>query len=306
MFDGDLSHDTVRRGRPCRLQRPAPFTGLTRCLTGLLLMAVIASSRAESLHYPTVAADVSFAAVLALPAGSPAARFHYGDSPSQFVELWLPAGRSGDAPVVIFIHGGCWLSEYSIDHSHPLATALTQQGYAVWNIEYRRSGEPGGGFPGSLDDIRAAIALLSRSPPAGVDSTRTAVAGHSAGGHLALLASDDLPVIGLAPIIDIAAYARGDDSCNEAAVQFMGAKPAEQSQAYRAATPIVEPRDTVLMGSLDTIVPAQAQYLPTGRAHWSAVGHFDWIHPGTTAWTEWLDALQQTLPGANLKTPDPP
>lgn len=288
-----------------RLLLPTPQPGLTRYLTSLLLMAVMTSSAAESLHYPAVAADVSFAAVEALPAGSPDAVLRYGDSPSQFVELWLPPGRNRDVPVVIFVHGGCWLSEYSIDHSHPLATALAGQGYAVWNIEYRRSGEPDGGYPESLDDIRAAITLLRQSPPAGVDITRAALAGHSAGGHLALLASGDLPVIGLAPIIDVAAYAEGEGSCNAAAIQFMSATPVQQPQAYRAATPIVEPRDTVLMGSLDTIVPAQTRYLQAGRSHWSAAGHFDWIHPGTPAWKEWLDALQKTLPETNVRTQGP-
>jgi acetyl esterase/lipase len=264
------------------------------------------SRAAETIHYPAASPDVSFAAVAALPVGSPAARFPYGDSPSQFAELWLPVGRGNEQPpLVIFVHGGCWLSEYSIEHSHPLATALTGQGYAVWNIEYRRSGEPGGGFPGSVADIRDAIALLRQSPPTGVDITRAALAGHSAGGHLALLAADDLPVIGLAPIIDITEYARGEGSCNAAAIQFMGATPDQQPQDYRAATPIVTPRDTVLMGSLDTIVPAQTRYLQAGRSHWSAAGHFDWIHPGTPAWTEWLNALQKTLAEADSKTQGP-
>jgi acetyl esterase/lipase len=246
--------------------------------------------------YPAVPAGVSFDAVLELPVGTPTSRHPYGEAPSQFAELWLPANTSADIPVVAFIHGGCWLSQYSIEHSHALATALTHSGYAVWNIEYRRVGETGGGWPGSLEDIQAAIALLYTLNPPAVDLDSLVLVGHSAGGHLALLATDSVPAIGLAPIIDIADYANGEGSCNAAAAQFMGALPTENPAAYRAATPVLQNKDRVLMGTQDHIVPAQDQYLPAAYSHWPNAGHFDWIHPGTPAWQEFLGQLRSLQP----------
>lgn len=263
-------------------------------MLALALLAGAAAPVQTRAEYPAVPAVVTFDEVLALPVDKPVARFRYGIGPSQFAELWLPAGE-GPAPVVAFVHGGCWLSEYSIEHSHGLATALTREGLAVWNIEYRRVGEPGGGFPGSLDDIKAALELLRQSPPAGTDPERLVLAGHSAGGHLALLAADDIPTIALAPIVDLAAYASGSGSCNAAAVRFIGAPPDARPDAYRAATPDLQPIDTLLMGTLDTIVPAEPAYLPATRHAWPAAGHFDWIHPGTPAWQEVRMALHEAL-----------
>ncbi len=271
----------------------------------LVSLVLAAQPRAgETSRFPATAANPDFDAVLALPAGQPDARFFYGQEASQFAELWRPLGRTKPAPVVVFIHGGCWLSDYTIEHSHPAATALRDEGFAVWNVEYRRSGEPGGGFPGSLDDVRQAIALLGDSPPAGIDTGRVVIAGHSAGGHLALLAATGSPVIGLAPIVDIDDYARGTGSCNTAAVRFMGGTPEALPDAYRQATPTIGSDDTILMGSLDSIVPADPEYLPVGMARWPGAGHFDWIHPGTAAWKLWLETLK-TIEFRPLRTPGP-
>jgi acetyl esterase/lipase len=273
----------------------------TALLSLLLLLPAVYTAAQPPISYPRVEAVVSFDSVLLLPADEPVSVFHYGEAPSQYAELWLPADTGQDAPVVVFIHGGCWLSEYAIEHSHALATALTQAGYAVWNIEYRRVGEAGGGWPGSLEDIEAALALLITLQPSGVNLDNIVLAGHSAGGHLALLAANQAaqaaapyPVIGLAPIIDIAGYARGTGSCNRAAIQFMGGTPDAIPELYQVATPTALPMPshyTVLMGNQDHIVPANPDYLPVGYQAWSSAGHFDWIHPGTPAWREFLSQL---------------
>ncbi len=272
-----------------------PLTLLT-----LLLLPAAATLAQPAISYPPVAPLVSIEAVMQLPVGKPVALHRYGTAPSQYAELWLPAGTRHKLPVVAFIHGGCWLSEYSIEHSHALATALTQAGYAVWNIEYRRVGESGGGWPGSLQDITAALELLHTLQTERIDLTAMVIAGHSAGGHLALLsATKNSRVIGLAPIVDIAEYARGTSSCNTAAVQFMGGTPNKVPALYQAATPATPGQQSnyrVLMGTQDHIVPAQTDYLPTGYLQWSDAGHFDWIHPGTPAWQEFLDQLQNILP----------
>lgn len=60
----------------------------------------------------------------------------------QFGHLYLPPG-DGKHPVVIFIHGGCWLDEYDIQPVGLICKSLCEAGNAVWSIEYRRLG--GGG-----------------------------------------------------------------------------------------------------------------------------------------------------------------
>ena len=95
-------------------------------LSGILIAASLLMSTAPlvAADYPTVAGNVSFDAVLALPTGAPVDTIRYGDAEPQFAELWLPEGDA-PAPTVVFIHGGCWLNAYGIDHSRALVTALT-------------------------------------------------------------------------------------------------------------------------------------------------------------------------------------
>ena len=82
---------------------------------------------------PQVIADVNFcytpsrentaySELLKTEVDSPNKLIAYGDSPLQFGELWLPY-NSTDPPLVIFVHGGCWLNAYDIQHSHALAQA---------------------------------------------------------------------------------------------------------------------------------------------------------------------------------------
>lgn len=262
-----------------------------------LLFTAIAAAAAD---YPPVAGKVSFDAVLELPASRPVETIRYGDAETQFAELWLPEGEA-PAPTVAFIHGGCWLNAYGIDHSRALATALTWAGYAVWNIEYRRVGDPGGGWPGSFEDVQAALAKLAGTDHARVDLSRLVFAGHSAGGHLALLAGQDPPaglsplgVIGLAAITDMATYAEGEGGCNQAGKQFLGEAGVGDDAANPSARPA--PAGTVLlMGTEDRIVPYE---LPTLTPHTLVgvpAGHFDWIHPGTPAWHRFMMELGRVL-----------
>src|SRR5262245_2297950 len=89
-----------------------------------------------------------------------AIRIAYGSGPSQFGELWLPVQAGGSLPVVVLVHGGCWQSSYGRDLMDPLAKDLSSRGFAVWNIEYRRLGETGGGYPGTFSDVAQAFDAL--------------------------------------------------------------------------------------------------------------------------------------------------
>ncbi|MBG0853865.1 alpha/beta hydrolase [Streptomyces spinoverrucosus] len=107
----------------------------------------------------------------------------YGPHPSQVGELYLPSGE-GPFPVVVLIHGGFWTAMFDRRQVVGLAADLVTLGYAVWNIEYRRIGEPGGGWPGTFLDVAAAVDAVAGIDPS-VDADRVVVVGYSAGGHLA-------------------------------------------------------------------------------------------------------------------------
>ncbi len=142
-----------------------------------------------------------------------AVRIAYGPDPSQFGELYLPGGEKpvpGPWPVVVVIHGGFWRARYGLSLGTPLAADLLTQGFAVWNIEYRRVGN-GGGWPTTLIDVAAAVdhlAVIAQLGPevfrqahgtsggrardapgeparGTIDLSRVIALGHSAGGHLA-------------------------------------------------------------------------------------------------------------------------
>jgi len=246
--------------------------------------------------------NVTFDQVLALPSEEPDATIAYGDSASQYGLLWTPKTDS-NAPLVILIHGGCWLNSFDVNHSRPLATALNQAGFAVWSLEYRRTGDPGGGWPGTLEDIELALSRLDLLSPYAIDTSQIAVAGHSAGGHLALMASRDLTqvkaVIGLAAIVDIESYSRGTNSCQIAGPAFLGVSAEDAPGKYAQANPAkhaLNPASLLLHGDNDEIVPLnhfKQDLLPLSVL--ASAGHFDWIHPGTRAFRLFLETLKSQL-----------
>src|SRR5947209_14342486 len=116
----------------------------------------------------------------------PEIQLHYGSEPLQFGELYVPNGP-GPHPVMILIHGGFWRARYGLSLMTGLAKDLAKRGIAAWNIEYRRIGDIGGGWPGTLQDVAlAADYLRTIGPTYLIDSQRVVAVGHSAGGHLAL------------------------------------------------------------------------------------------------------------------------
>jgi acetyl esterase/lipase len=142
-----------------------------------------------------IAALVGF---LALPATAqipvyegpaPTAIAHYGDDPLQFGALRLPEGP-GPFPLAVTIHGGCWLSKLGEGSLTPAAAALTDAGVATWDVEYRKLGEAGGGWPGTFLDVGASIdhlrELAGRYP---IDLERVVLVGHSSGAQLAVWAA---------------------------------------------------------------------------------------------------------------------
>jgi acetyl esterase/lipase len=91
-------------------------------------------------------------------------RLRYGSDPNQFGDLRLPQTK-GPHPVAIMIHGGYWRAKYDLTHAGHLCAALTKAGIASWNLEYRRVGNPGGGWPGTFEDITAGFSFLQQRAP---------------------------------------------------------------------------------------------------------------------------------------------
>ncbi|MFS8095717.1 alpha/beta hydrolase [Lentzea alba] len=132
----------------------------------------------------------------------------YGPHPSQVGELYLPAGE-GPFPVIVLVHGGYWTALWDRRGTTRLADALVGEGYAVWNVEYRRLGEEGGGWPGTFDDVAAAVDAVADPHPA-LDLSRVQVVGHSAGGQLAVWAAGRtdakvqfLSAVSIAELLDV-------------------------------------------------------------------------------------------------------
>ena len=114
------------------------------------------------------------------------ARIPYGTDPLQFGDLRLPGGK-GPHPLAINIHGGYWRAAYDLEHNGHLCEALRKKGVATWSIEYRRIGNPGGAWPGTLEDVKTAASFIRGSGKKfPLDLQRVLAMGHSAGGQLAL------------------------------------------------------------------------------------------------------------------------
>jgi acetyl esterase/lipase len=274
---------------------------------------------------PAQGQGVPFSEVLKLPSRTPDARVSYGPAPQQFGELWVPPGP-GPHPVAVVVHGGCWMSQYGQGHIRPVCSALAAAGVAAWCLEYRRVGDEGGGWPGTLEDVaRGADHLRQLAKPHRLDLARTVAVGHSAGGHLALWlaarsrlpgtdplrGTDPLPlkgVVGLAAIPDLARAAT-DKVCGDAVPKLLGGAPGDQPGRYATASPsgllpLGVPQQLV-HGREDSIVPlamseryAAAAREKGDRATLVAVekaGHFDVIAPTSKAWPSVERAVKTLL-----------
>ena len=127
-----------------------------------------------------------YSALGVLPTSEADEQFSYGDDPLQTIYTWH--GRSSTNEMyadkaLIFIHGGCWLNAYGYEHAKGMYHALAELGMGVYVTEYRRVGDEGGGWPGSLDDVTQAISTALKRIENEGRYTNIYIAGHSAGGH---------------------------------------------------------------------------------------------------------------------------
>ncbi|BCL14801.1 alpha/beta hydrolase family protein [Micromonospora sagamiensis] len=252
--------------------------------------------------------------VLTRPAPDPDVTVAYGDLPDQVADLRRPVGSGPNRPLVVVVHGGFWRAEYDRAHTGPLAAGLAALGYPVAQVEYRRTGQPGGGWPATLTDVRDAVATLpdlaARELPDRVAPGPPLLVGHSAGGHLALYVAATAPetvagVLALAPVADLAeAYRRDLDGGAVAAL--LGGGPTEVPDRYAHADPSISvptrTRTVVIHGALDEQVPialsrafitkARNMGAPVSLVELPRCEHFGLIDPTSPAWPEVTGALR--------------
>jgi acetyl esterase/lipase len=256
-------------------------------------------------------------------------RVTYGPEPLQFGELYVPVERPAPHPTVILIHGGFWRNVYGLSLMTPLAEDLTTRGIAAWNIEYRRVGDPGGGWPNTLLDVAAAADHLhALAPRHALDLTRIVTIGHSAGGHLALWLAgrpripQDSPLaaaeqdaqlrlagaISLAGVADLLLGWRLDLGDN-ATGEFLGGSPTEVPERYAASSPAallpLGVPQALVHGTADDRVPLRVSqdYMLAALAagdhvkviELENVDHITLIDPRSAAWTRIIEALEDVL-----------
>src|SRR5688572_21435696 len=226
-------------------------------------------------HLPTSVACLAIGAILCAQGRGPvelatapvppgAMRIAYGTDALQFGELRVPS-TPGPHPVAIVIHGGCWVSQLGnfdprgvgMENMRPMAAALTAAGIATWNIEYRRVGNFGGGWPGTFRDVAlGADALRKLAREHTLDLSRVISIGHSAGGHFALwlAARPKIPAaseiyvkdpIRLVAAVNLdgpgdlrAMWGAQHSICTRPVItELMGGSPDERPDRYRAGSP---------------------------------------------------------------------
>jgi acetyl esterase/lipase len=290
----------------------------TLTLATLLALAGATGATVQDLLSPDdlvqMAADVA----------APAARISYGDEPYQFGLLRVPEG-SGPHPLIIAIHGGCYLSVFDIEHFAPFEQALADEGYAVWSLEYRRVGNEGGGWPNSFLDVAKGIdfarELIGRDR-LNLDADRIYAAGHSAGANYAIWAAarpgidptsdvylaDPLPitgVLGLAPAATLGEL-QSTGVCGGVIDGLLGGSAEDFPDRYDAVSPMrLMPSGVpqrLVIGALDGWAPAGQAYYDAAiadggsdvtRVEAPESGHFEMIAPTSSTWPIVLEELRR-------------
>jgi acetyl esterase/lipase len=225
---------------------------------------------------------------------------------------------------VVGFHGGWWRAPYDLEPHCALCEALEADGFANWNVEFRRVGEEGGGWPGTFEDAGRAVDFLTELAPAhDLDLSRVVTVGFSAGGHLALWVAGRhrlapghplqprTPVairgaISLAGAVDLVHCAKLGLG-GRAAEALLGGAPEEVPERYAAGSPSsllpLGVRQSLVHGTADAAVPHEVseRYRAAAASHGDDVelqllpglGHFELIDPRSEAGPAVRDAVRR-------------
>jgi len=298
---------------------------MLRLLPAALALALALACAAAGAAPPK---PMTLADYMALKGPVPNATFAYGSAPSQYAELYVPGGP-GPFPVAVLVHGGCWTKEFGgITQLRNLAAALAERGIASWNVEYRRVDEAGGGYPGTYQDMNAALAMLAqqaRRYP--LDLNRLVAVGHSAGGQLVqwmagrpripetspLYQPDPLPVKKVVSLGGLADLRREQalikSSCDREIGQLAGAPSDKRPDVFadtNAGDLLPNGSRTILVtGELDRISPPRVakDFAARARAAGDAAevvilpgaSHYDEVAASSHSWPLVLRAIESAL-----------
>lgn len=261
----------------------------------------------------------------------------YGPDPAQVYDVWLPAAdfpvpkeespvtaldspptnedspslqkdcqpTGVSLPTVVVIHGGFWRGIWDRSHATDQARRFAETGHPTAVLEYRRVGMTGGAYPGTLHDVREALAAIAADPR--FPAPRVLV-GHSAGGQLALWALEECAgfagAVVLGGCVDLGLAAERHLGSG-AVLDFLGGSPDEVPERYADADPAVRlpPSAPVVLihGTADDEVPFEISesYLAKAIAAGShvslirldGVGHYELIDPADPAFDVVLTAI---------------
>lgn len=274
------------------------------------------------------AAPMTLTDYMALSGPAPDATLRYGAAPSQYAELFVPPGK-GPFPVAVLVHGGCWTKEYGgITQFRNMAGALAARGIAAWNVEYRRVDEAGGGYPGTYQDMNAALDLLARTArDYPLDLDRLVAVGHSAGGQLVqwlaarpripasspLFHADAMPVRRVVSLGGLADLRRESallkTSCDRDVAELAGMSSAARPDVFadtNAGDLMPNGSRTILVtGELDTISPPRVAHDFAARARAAGdaaevvilpgASHYDEVAATSASWPLVLRAIESML-----------
>lgn len=250
-------------------------------------------------------------------------KLSYGKHPSQFGVLRLPESNSKNI-LVMSVHGGFWRSKYDLKENAPLVTDLTERGYITWNIEYRRTGEQGGGGLGTMNDALDAFNYLEKiKKKFKLEISKVILIGHSAGAqictwlahhleHSTSYASNDgilsiEKIISLAGVMDLEKMyeIHMEKNIISPVLSFVGGNPDKVPELYQALSPIslfpLSIKHILLHGEIDQYVPVElsknyyhralSKNLNVQLITLPDVNHFNLVDPNDEAWKSVLDIL---------------
>ncbi|GAC1651132.1 MAG: alpha/beta hydrolase [Ktedonobacteraceae bacterium] len=254
-------------------------------------------------------------------------RMQYGPTAFQFGELYSAQREHSDVPrpVVVLLHGGFWRAAYGLSLMRPLARDLARHGITAWNVEYRRVGNDGGGWPNTMLDVACATDFLRTLASAyALDTQRVVTVGHSAGGHLALwlAARHRIPTgelftqdpLMLAGAVSLAGCADLDYVAQlglgrNAAIELLGGEPHTVPERYATASPAallpLNVPQVLIHGTRDDNVPFDVSQFYARKAteagdnvtliELPGADHFVVIDATSESWAITLKEIQRLL-----------
>ena len=205
--------------------------------------------------------------------------FYRADGKSVHLDVYRPLVGGEKRPALVYLHGGGWILGTKNDQGLPLCNHLATLGWVCVNANYRLS--PGATWPEQLVDAKAAVAWLrDHADEYGVDRDFVAIAGGSAGGHIAAMTAltpgdkslqpgfedEDTSLQSVITFYGVYDIANKHGTHNdEFLTKFLGplvikAFPDEEPEKFLAASPLenvskVEMPWLILQGDSDTLTP---------------------------------------------------